>query len=319
MGDIQFYGGYVNAQQAAAGRLGASAAGPATAEAPSEATAGEGAEAEFTFGDFLDIINPLQHIPIVSTLYRQITGDEISAPARVFGGTLFGGPGGFVAAVANTLFDEVAGEDLGATAMALFDGEEAPAEPQLASPPSGSDSAVSAAAGTTNTSGAMTVAPLITGAGGTSSAPARDTNAPAGLLTGQDALNALFNDLHGGGRRPATPALPTVGTDAASEAPSGAEPMPPNPPPRQSATAVPPKPAADPPLAQPAAHSQMTAAGAPEAAFAQQMMQALDKYQALAGQRPGAVPGKAPVEPHSRSSDGPMAAPDAAVVRHPKP
>ncbi|WP_299623443.1 hypothetical protein [Pelagibius sp.] len=309
MGDIQFYGGYVNAQQAAASRLGAPAADLASAESSAETPAGEGADAEFTFGDFLDIINPLQHIPIVSTLYREITGDEISAPARVFGGTLFGGPGGFVAAVANTLFDEVAGEDLGATAVALFDGEEAPAEPQLANPPSGPDSAGSAAAGATTASGAMTAAPLITAAGATPSVPARDTNAPAGPLTGQDALNALFNDLHGGGRAPATPSLPA----AAAEALTGAEPTSPSAPPKQSTAVVPPTPTAAPNLAQaagpepsasthhqPAAHPQMMAAGAPEAAFAQQMMQALDKYQAMAGQRPGAIPGNAPDETRSQ-------------------
>lgn len=294
MGDIQFYGGYVNAQQAAASRLGTPAAGLASAEASADMPAEEGADTEFTFGDFLDIINPLQHIPIVSTLYREITGDEISATARVFGGTLFGGPGGFVAAVANTLFDEVAGEDLGATAVALFDGEEAPAEPQIAAPPAGPDSAVSAA-GATTASGAMTAEPLITAAGATPSAPARENTVPAGLLTGQDALNALFNDLHGGVRAPATPSVPTV----AVEAPAGAEPTPPIAPPKQSATVVPAKPAAGPPLAEPAAQSQMTAAGVPEAAFAQQMMQALDKYQAITGQRPGAVPGNAPVERRS--------------------
>ncbi|MBT5013959.1 MAG: hypothetical protein HON02_05865, partial [Rhodospirillaceae bacterium] len=30
----------------------------------------------FTFLDFLDIINPLQHIPVVGSLYRDMTGDE---------------------------------------------------------------------------------------------------------------------------------------------------------------------------------------------------------------------------------------------------
>ena len=29
------------------------------------------------FGDVLDSINPLQHIPLVSSLYREITGDQI--------------------------------------------------------------------------------------------------------------------------------------------------------------------------------------------------------------------------------------------------
>ena len=29
----------------------------------------------FSFLDVLDIINPLQHLPVISTLYRQVTGD----------------------------------------------------------------------------------------------------------------------------------------------------------------------------------------------------------------------------------------------------
>ncbi len=31
----------------------------------------------FSFGDIVDIINPLQHIPVVSTIYREMTGDDI--------------------------------------------------------------------------------------------------------------------------------------------------------------------------------------------------------------------------------------------------
>ena len=55
----------------------------------------------FGFDDFLDLINPLQHIPIISTIYREITGDTISDGARIFGGALFGGPPGFAAAIGN--------------------------------------------------------------------------------------------------------------------------------------------------------------------------------------------------------------------------
>jgi hypothetical protein len=55
-------------------------------------------EKGLTFGDFLDVINPLQHIPVVSTVYRMITGDEIGMGARLAGGALYGGPLGFVAA-----------------------------------------------------------------------------------------------------------------------------------------------------------------------------------------------------------------------------
>lgn len=39
-----------------------------------------------TFGEFLDVINPLQHLPIISSIYRAATGDEISLGARLLGG-----------------------------------------------------------------------------------------------------------------------------------------------------------------------------------------------------------------------------------------
>ena len=53
-----------------------------------------------TFGDALDLVNPLQHLPVVSTLYRKITGDVISPAMDLAGGALFGGPlGAALAAV----------------------------------------------------------------------------------------------------------------------------------------------------------------------------------------------------------------------------
>ena len=91
----------------------------------------------FTFGDVLDIINPLQHIPIVSTLYRAVTGDEISTGARVFGSTLLGGAvfgtvAGLFGAVADAMVKETTGKEAGAHALALFDGSES--DPQDANP-----------------------------------------------------------------------------------------------------------------------------------------------------------------------------------------
>ena len=77
----------------------------------------------FTFRDVLDLINPLQHIPIVSTFYRAITGDELSPAARIAGGTLFGGPIGLVAAVANTTVQAFSGRDIGETLFASAFGE----------------------------------------------------------------------------------------------------------------------------------------------------------------------------------------------------
>ncbi|MDD9913723.1 MAG: hypothetical protein OXR03_24470 [Rhodospirillaceae bacterium] len=76
-----------------------------------------------TFGDVLDIINPLQHIPVVSTVYRAISGDEISPGARVAGGALFGGPIGFAVATANAMVEAATGEDIGENVMTAMFGD----------------------------------------------------------------------------------------------------------------------------------------------------------------------------------------------------
>jgi len=75
---------------------------------------------EPSFWDFLDVINPLQHIPIVNNLYREATGDRIGVAARLVGGTLFGGPLGLVASAANCILEESTGHDAGGHVLALF-------------------------------------------------------------------------------------------------------------------------------------------------------------------------------------------------------
>lgn len=81
----------------------------------------------FTFGDLLDIVNPLQHIPGISQLYRELTGDEIAYGPRVMGGALFGGVIGLVAALVNVIVDDETGKDIGEHAVAmLFGGDDPP-------------------------------------------------------------------------------------------------------------------------------------------------------------------------------------------------
>lgn len=98
----------------------------------------DGSESNFfgkdglTFGDVLDIINPLQHIPIVATIYRAITGDEISPGARLAGGALYGGPIGFAAATLNAVVDEETGHDVGETVLAALTGEDTETAPGTA-------------------------------------------------------------------------------------------------------------------------------------------------------------------------------------------
>lgn len=68
-------------------------------------------------GDLIDVINPLQHIPFVSTLYRAMTGDEISAGARLAGGGIFGGIPGLISSAVNVAFEAGTGEDIGEALM----------------------------------------------------------------------------------------------------------------------------------------------------------------------------------------------------------
>jgi hypothetical protein len=72
----------------------------------------------------LDIINPLQHIPVINTIYRQVTGDEISPIARLAGDTLYGGPVGAAVALADIAIEKKTGKDIGETAMAFFNKKE---------------------------------------------------------------------------------------------------------------------------------------------------------------------------------------------------
>lgn len=96
----------------------------------SEAAGAEGAAGaakpahSFGFLDFIktiiDIINPLQHIPVISTIYRHITGDEINPVARVAGGALFGGPIGAAASAADVAIEGATGRDIGENVLALI-------------------------------------------------------------------------------------------------------------------------------------------------------------------------------------------------------
>lgn len=88
--------------------------------------------AESAIGAFIDIINPLQHIPFVSTLYRAATGDTISAGAKLIGDGLFGGVTGLISSAADVAFEAATGESIGDTvldvASGMADGVSLPSE-----------------------------------------------------------------------------------------------------------------------------------------------------------------------------------------------
>lgn len=95
--------------------------------------AGTDAEEENGFLTFIktviDIINPLQHLPVIGTIYRHMTGDELSPVARIAGGTLYGGPIGAAMGVVNAAVEESSGKDIGENMLAMLGGDDKPKSP----------------------------------------------------------------------------------------------------------------------------------------------------------------------------------------------
>ncbi|PCJ01767.1 MAG: hypothetical protein COB14_03400 [Alphaproteobacteria bacterium] len=76
-------------------------------------------EDAFSFWDLLDMVNPLQHIPVVSFAYREITGDEIKPVSQIIGGGVFGGPAGLAGGLVNVVVREETGRDVMGNVLAL--------------------------------------------------------------------------------------------------------------------------------------------------------------------------------------------------------
>jgi hypothetical protein len=79
---------------------------------------------EFSFEDVLDLVNPLQHLPVIGSLYRSATGDRIGAVPRIIGGALLGGPIGLILGVINAVIEGATGKDAGEHVIAMLTGEE---------------------------------------------------------------------------------------------------------------------------------------------------------------------------------------------------
>ncbi|MGD9637621.1 MAG: hypothetical protein AB7U85_01010 [Alphaproteobacteria bacterium] len=86
---------------------------PSNPETTTEETSG------FGFRDLIDIVNPLQHIPVISSVYRKVTGDEIGTVARIAGGGLYGGALGAFVGAAESALKTVSGKDMGEHAIAM--------------------------------------------------------------------------------------------------------------------------------------------------------------------------------------------------------
>ncbi len=78
---------------------------------------------DVSFWDVLDVFNPLQHIPLLNSVYREATGDQIKPAAKLLGGALFGGLYGLGTAVIDVGIEGLTGKDLGEHAIAPANGE----------------------------------------------------------------------------------------------------------------------------------------------------------------------------------------------------
>lgn len=120
-----------------------------------------GTMTNFSFGDFVDMINPLQHIPLVSSIYRAATGDTINPVSRIVGNIVYGGPMGIASAIlgglgggADDLIEQNSGQDsVGGVIASLF-GSDNPASPAAKTELADSNATPSGSAAT-NTSGVV--------------------------------------------------------------------------------------------------------------------------------------------------------------------
>jgi hypothetical protein len=96
------------------------------------------AESHVTFHEILSALNPLQYVPVIGTIYRAVTGDQIPEPLRRIGtlivSFLMGGPVGALINVAVTAAEKITGIDVDKTGQALVQGT-LPGGPPGAGPP----------------------------------------------------------------------------------------------------------------------------------------------------------------------------------------
>lgn len=94
---------------------------------------GEGNSFMDFLGNLVDVVNPLQHIPVVSSLYRRLTGDQIGGAAMIAGGALYGGPIGGAVAAANVAIAQESGGYAGDRMLARALGDAPQTAPPAAS------------------------------------------------------------------------------------------------------------------------------------------------------------------------------------------
>lgn len=145
---------------------------------------------EISFGDVLDAINPLQHIPVIATIYRHLTGDDIGNVARVIGDGIYGGPIGVVAGLAAVAVKEETGKDPGEHVLALVTGDDAAPETAPAGTAVAADDNAEGPLTPIPVASASLPAPSGTAADGVAAADERASHAPVRLASAAHARRA---------------------------------------------------------------------------------------------------------------------------------
>jgi hypothetical protein len=261
-------------------------------------------KSDFSFHDILDTINPLQHLPVISTVYRWLTGDTIGNLPRVIGDFLFGGPIGGATGLVSAGIKEATGRDPGEHVVAwLTDAVDGPttdgttavasntAAPSTPASASSSPSVPSAAAAAVPAAASPMTAAAAVAAAAAAPAPAPPPavpdHAPIPLYRSVAALPAASAAPQG----PASADTPQQQFRAAvdrrfppSAMTHGAAAVPlqlstPLPTTTKPATVA----AATAAAVAPAASTAQTAARAVDTDFSRRMLEALDKYREMQG------------------------------------
>jgi hypothetical protein len=90
------------------------------AATPASAQTGDG---ESFFHHILDVVTPLQHLPVVGTIYRAITGEHIGPIEKIAGDGLYGGIIGAATSAADVAFEAITGKSVEDTVLAWLKGD----------------------------------------------------------------------------------------------------------------------------------------------------------------------------------------------------
>lgn len=184
-----------------------------TSSAPAGTAEGSEGEGGMSFWDVLDVINPLQHIPVVNKIYQAVTGDTIGTPAKVAGSALFFGPIGMAVAAVDAVVEHETGKDLADNVVSLFTGN---GEGKNVIPPAEDDPFTVTAPRPRHAQAAPLPdrAPVSTG-----QKPAMENREVPELSTGQAAL--LESLMQQGGAMPAAGAVTAAASPASATALGG--------------------------------------------------------------------------------------------------